>query len=126
MSRAPIVPSVIDMNLLTKIFVSLAITCGAAWLLKQVAIVATGGGDAESPLVGVLWATGMLTFLLAAAVGTALAAAARSRPGRASLAASSRCPWRSWRWRSSTRSSTRSTRPTAGSRRRSRSSWPRW
>jgi len=73
MYGGPSVPSVKRMNLLTKIFVSLAITCGAAWLVKQVAIVATGGGDTESPVVGVLWATGMLTFLLAAAFGTALA-----------------------------------------------------
>ena len=60
------------MNLLTKTFVTFAIACGAAWLAKQVAIVATGGGDTESPLVAVLWATGMITFLLGAAVGTAL------------------------------------------------------
>ncbi len=73
MPRGLRVPSVIGMNLLTKIFVSLAIACGASWLLKQVAIVATGGGDTESPVVAVLWATGMLTFLLAAACGSALA-----------------------------------------------------
>ena len=73
MCRAPSVPSVKRMNLLTKIFISLSITCGAAWLVKQVAIVATGGGDTESPVVAVLWATGMLTFLLAAAFGAALA-----------------------------------------------------
>ncbi len=60
------------MNLLTKTFIALAITCGAAWLLKQVVIVASGGGDAESPLIGVLWGTGMLTFVFAAAAGTAL------------------------------------------------------
>ena len=60
------------MNLLTKIFVTLAVTCGASWLLKQVAIVLTGGGDTESPVVGVLWGIGMLTFLLAAATGTAV------------------------------------------------------
>ena len=60
------------MNLLTKTFIALSITCGAAWLLKQVVIAASGGGDAESPLIAVLWATGMLTFVLAAATGTAL------------------------------------------------------
>lgn len=60
------------MNLLTKTFIALAITCGAAWLLKQVVIAASGGGDAESPLIGILWGTGMLTFVLAAAVDTAL------------------------------------------------------
>ena len=73
MCRESSLPSVEGMNLLTKIFVSLAITCGAAWLTKQVAIVATGGGDSDSAVVAVLWATGMLTFLLAAAFGTALA-----------------------------------------------------
>jgi hypothetical protein len=67
------VPSVPAMNLLTKIFITLAITCGAAWLLKQVVIVASGGADAESPLIAALWGTGMLTFVLAAAAGTALA-----------------------------------------------------
>ena len=60
------------MNLLTKAFVPLAIVCGAAWILKQFVIVASGGGDAESPLIATLWGTGMLTFLLACAVGTAL------------------------------------------------------
>jgi hypothetical protein len=63
---------VVGMNLLKKIFVSLAITCCAAWLVKQVAILLTGGGDTESPVVGVLWGLGMITFLLAAAVGTAM------------------------------------------------------
>ena len=72
MSRDPLAPSVIDMNLLTKIFVTLSITCGAAWLLKQVAIVATGAQQTENVIVGVLWGVGMSTFLLAAAVGTAL------------------------------------------------------
>ena len=60
------------MNLLTKAFVALAIVCGAAWLLKQLVIVASGGQGAESPLIAGLWGTGMLTFLLASAVGTAL------------------------------------------------------
>jgi hypothetical protein len=60
------------MNLLTKIFVTLAVTCGAAWLLKQVAIALTGGGDTDSPVVALLWGLGMLTFLLAAATGTAV------------------------------------------------------
>jgi tellurite resistance protein TehA-like permease len=58
--------------LLTKVFVPLAIACGAAWILKQFVIVASGGGDVESPLIAAIWGTGMLTFLLACAVGTAL------------------------------------------------------
>jgi len=72
MSGADRKPSVVAMNLLTKIFVILAITCGASWLVKQVVIVASGGGDAENALIATLWALGMLTFLLSAATGTAL------------------------------------------------------
>jgi hypothetical protein len=61
------------MTILSRIFVALSLTCGAAWLLKQVVIAASGGADAESPLIAALWATGMITFVLASATGTALA-----------------------------------------------------
>jgi len=61
------------MTTLRKTFTALALTCGAAWLVKQVVIVASGGADAESPLIAALWATGMITFVLASATGTALA-----------------------------------------------------
>jgi hypothetical protein len=61
------------MNLLTKLFVFFALTCGAAWLIKQVAIVATSSEHSDSTIVGVLWGVGMLTFLVAAALGAALA-----------------------------------------------------
>jgi len=60
------------MNLLKKIFVSLALTCAAAWLLKQVAIIATDSEHSDSTIVGVFWGVGMLTFLLASAFGVAL------------------------------------------------------
>ncbi|WP_460711124.1 hypothetical protein [Nocardioides dilutus] len=60
------------MTTLRRTFIALSLTCGAAWLLKQVAIVASGGGDAESTLIAALWATGMITFVLASATGTAL------------------------------------------------------
>ena len=60
------------MNPLTKIFVVLAITCGASWLLKQIVIVLSGGAEAENAVIAALWGIGMLTFLLAAATGTAL------------------------------------------------------
>jgi hypothetical protein len=60
------------MNRLTKTFVILAITCGASWLLKQVVIVASGGGDAENVFIASLWGLGMITFLLSAATGAAL------------------------------------------------------
>lgn len=73
MARRGFVPSVEGMNLLTRIFVFLAITCGASWLLKQVAVVVTGSQHSDSTLVGVLWGVGMLSYLLAAGFGTAVA-----------------------------------------------------
>ena len=60
------------MNILRKTFIVAAISCGAAWLLKMVAIAATGGAETDAWIVGVLWTTGMLTFLLAAGTGVAL------------------------------------------------------
>ena len=59
------------MNTLKKIFIVLSIACGAAWLAKMAAIAANG--PSESTLIGVLWGIGMVTFLLAAGTGTALA-----------------------------------------------------
>ncbi len=58
------------MNILRRTFIVMAVACGAAWLLKMAAIAANGGS--WSPLIGVLWAIGMVTFLLAAGTGTAL------------------------------------------------------
>lgn len=60
------------MNILRKTFIASAVSCGAAWLIKMVAIAATGGAETDAAIVGVLWATGMLTFLLASGTGTAL------------------------------------------------------
>ena len=60
------------MNILRKTFIVAAISCGAAWLLKMVAIVAFNGAEEDVLIVGVLWTIGMLTFLLAAGTGTAL------------------------------------------------------
>lgn len=60
------------MNLLRRIFVVAALTCGAAWLIKMVAIAATGGAESDSVVVAVLWALGMVSFLVAAGTGTAL------------------------------------------------------
>lgn len=60
------------MTLLRGIFVVTALTCGAAWLLKMVAIAATGGAESESVVVAVLWTLGMLSFLVSAGAGTAL------------------------------------------------------
>lgn len=58
------------MNTLKRIFIVVAVSCGAAWLGKMAAIAANGGS--WSPLIGVLWAIGMVTFLLASGTGTAL------------------------------------------------------
>ena len=66
------VPSVLGMNILKKVFVASALACGASWLLKMVAIAATGGADSEALIIGVLWTTGMVSFLLASGTGVAL------------------------------------------------------
>ncbi len=66
------VPSVLDMNILKKVFVASALACGASWLLKMVAIAATGGADSEALIVGILWTTGMVSFLVASGTGVAL------------------------------------------------------
>ena len=71
MCPLPGIPSVMTMNTLKKIFIVLSIACGAAWLAKMAAIAANG--PSESTLIGVLWGIGMVTFLLAAGTGTALA-----------------------------------------------------
>ena len=60
------------MTKLSKTFIVLSLTCAAAWLLKQAVIVASGGGDAENAGIATLWATGMITFVLAAGTGVAL------------------------------------------------------
>ncbi len=58
------------MNTLRRTFIVMAVSCGAAWLAKMAAIAANGGSG--STLIGILWGIGMVTFLLAAATGTAL------------------------------------------------------
>lgn len=60
------------MTFLRTTFIVLAVSCGVAWLTKMVAIAATGGAETDALVVAVLWAVGMLTFLLASATGTAL------------------------------------------------------
>lgn len=60
------------MDILRKTFIVAATSCGAAWLLKVVAIAATAETDTDGWVVGLLWAIGMATFLLAAATGIAL------------------------------------------------------
>ena len=58
------------MNTLKRIFIVMAVSCGAAWLAKMAAIAANGGSG--STLIGILWGIGMVTFLLACGTGTAL------------------------------------------------------
>ncbi|MGH3459579.1 hypothetical protein [Aeromicrobium sp.] len=60
------------MNILKKVFIASSLACGASWLLKMVAIVATGGAGTEALIVGILWTTGMVTFLVASGTGVAL------------------------------------------------------
>lgn len=60
------------MTKLRTAFIALAITSGAAWALKMVAIAALGGAEADGPVIATLWATGMISFVLAAATGVAL------------------------------------------------------
>lgn len=60
------------MTPLRKSFVVAALACSTAWFSKMLAIPITGGADTESALVGILWAVGMLTFLLACGTGVAL------------------------------------------------------
>lgn len=60
------------MNTLRNVFIVLAVTSGAAWILKVAAIAAQGGAEADGGIISVLWAVGMLSFLLAAATGAPL------------------------------------------------------
>jgi hypothetical protein len=66
------VPSVLDMDILKKVFIASALACGASWLLKMVAIIATGGAGTEALVVGILWTTGMVSYLVASGTGVAL------------------------------------------------------
>jgi hypothetical protein len=59
------------MSITKNVFVASSLLCGAAFLTKIALIAATGGADADSPMIGVLWALGLLTFLVSAATGAA-------------------------------------------------------
>lgn len=65
-------PSVLGMDILKKVFIASALACGASWLLKMVAIIATGGAGTEALIVEILWTTGMVSFLMASGTGVAL------------------------------------------------------
>jgi hypothetical protein len=53
------------MSLPARIFVGAALSCGAAWLAKTALIAANGGTQTDGGIVGVLWALGMLSYLIA-------------------------------------------------------------
>jgi hypothetical protein len=53
------------MSLPARIFVGAALSCGAAWLTKTALIAANGGTQTDGGLIGVLWAFGMLSYLIA-------------------------------------------------------------
>ncbi len=50
-----------------RVFVGAALACGAAWLTKTALIAANGGTQTDGGLIGVLWAFGMLSYLVASA-----------------------------------------------------------
>lgn len=58
------------MRTVQHVFVAAALACGAAFLTKIAAIAANEGEG--SGLIGVLWTIGTVSFLVAAATGTAL------------------------------------------------------
>ena len=64
------------MSLVRRIFITASIACGAAFVTKIVLIAANGGE--WNLAIGIMWGVGMVTCLVAAATGVALAL--RSRP----------------------------------------------
>ena len=66
------------MPLSTRIFVSAALVCGAAWLTKTALIAANGGQQTSGGAVGLLWAVGLLGLVTSA--GAAAVAWTRGRP----------------------------------------------
>ena len=53
------------MSLPARIFVGAALSCGVAWLTKTTLIAANGATQTDGGLIGVLWALGMLSYLIA-------------------------------------------------------------
>lgn len=64
------------MSLVRNLFIIASIACGAAFVTKNVLIAANDG--AGSLAIGLMWGVGMVTYLVAA--GTGVAVALRSRP----------------------------------------------
>jgi len=53
------------MSIPARAFIGAALSCGAAWLTKTALIAANGGTQTDGGLIGVLWAIGMLSYLIA-------------------------------------------------------------
>lgn len=64
------------MSLVRNLFITASIVCGAAFVTKNVLIAANDGEG--SLAIGIMWRVGMLTYLIAA--GTGVAVALRSTP----------------------------------------------
>lgn len=60
------------MTVIRRIFIGFALGCAAAWLAKTALIAGNGGSNTDRGVVGVLWAVGMVSLLVAAAAGAAL------------------------------------------------------
>jgi hypothetical protein len=58
------------MTISTRLFVAASAACGTAWLLKTAVIAANGGSRTSGGVIGVLWATGTVCLMVAAAAGT--------------------------------------------------------
>lgn len=66
------------MSVVKNVFVSASVVCGAAWLSKIAVVAATGGAEADSVVIGLLWGLGLLGLLASAATGAAYLARDRS------------------------------------------------
>ena len=60
-----------------RVFLAATVVCAAVWLAKLAMIAMTGGTVTDGGVVGLLWAGGMLAFLVAVAAGAAAATAGR-------------------------------------------------
>ena len=58
------------MTISTRLFVAASAACGTAWLVKTAVIAANGGSRTGGGVIGMLWATGTVCLMVAAAAGT--------------------------------------------------------
>lgn len=54
------------MSLAARVFIGAALSCAAAWWLKTALIAANGGAQTDGGIIGLLWAIGMLSYLISA------------------------------------------------------------